>query len=152
MTFDELLAEGDSVPTDGWDFSWFDGRATEERPWWGYAALMAGRMNGPGAALDIGTGGGEVLSTVPRLPPLAVATESWPPNLETARRRLRPLGIHVVAAADSHLPLASSSFDLVVSRHPVATYWSEIARILRPGGTYLSNRSGPVRCAHSPTS
>ena len=36
-TFDELIAEGDAVPLAGWDFSWFDGRATEERPPWGYA-------------------------------------------------------------------------------------------------------------------
>lgn len=35
-TFEELLAEGESVPVEGWDFSWFDGRATEERPPWGY--------------------------------------------------------------------------------------------------------------------
>lgn len=36
--FDALLAEGEAVPLDGWDFSWFTGRATEERPPWGYAA------------------------------------------------------------------------------------------------------------------
>ena len=35
MTFDEEIAEGLAVPTDGWDFSWFAGRATEERPGWG---------------------------------------------------------------------------------------------------------------------
>jgi hypothetical protein len=33
-TFDQLLAEGGSVPLEGWDFSWFEGRATEERPRW----------------------------------------------------------------------------------------------------------------------
>ena len=29
--FEALLAEGASVPVEGWDFAWFDGRATEER-------------------------------------------------------------------------------------------------------------------------
>ena len=55
-----------------------------------------------------------------------------------------PLGGHVVAVADQPtLPFAAGSFDLVVSRHPVVTLWDEIARVLRPGGTYLSQQIGP---------
>ncbi|WP_320778777.1 hypothetical protein [Streptomyces sp. CRN 30] len=57
--FEELVAEGAAVPTDGWDFSWFEGRATEARPSWGYARAMAGRLARARAALDIQTGGGE---------------------------------------------------------------------------------------------
>jgi SAM-dependent methyltransferase len=105
-------------------------------------------MEAATAALDIQTGGGEVLATVSRPPVLLVATESWPPNLERARRTLHLLGAAVVAVADAgDLPFAVSSFDLVVSRHPVVTGWSEIARVLRPGGTYLSQQvgSGSVR-------
>jgi len=33
-TFEYLVAEGADVPVEGWDFSWFEGRATEERPPW----------------------------------------------------------------------------------------------------------------------
>ncbi len=83
--FDELVAEADAAWVDGWDFSWLHGRATEERPSWGYVRLMAGRMARARVALDIQTGGGEVLATAPRLPPVTVATEGWPPNL-LARR------------------------------------------------------------------
>jgi hypothetical protein len=36
-TFEQLIAEGESAPVEGWDFSWFEGRATEERPRWGYS-------------------------------------------------------------------------------------------------------------------
>ena len=104
---------------------------------------MAGRMARATAALDIETGGGEVLATVAPRPPLLVATESWPPNVAIARDRLRPLGVHVVAVADAPtLPFAAASFDLVVSRHPVVVLWEEIARVLRPGGTYLSQQIG----------
>jgi hypothetical protein len=91
-TFEELLAEGDAVPVEGWDFSWFDGRATEERPSWGYSRLLAERMAGAAAALDVQTGGGEVLAQIPHPPPVLAATESWPPNIEIARRNLAPLG------------------------------------------------------------
>jgi hypothetical protein len=73
-TFEELLAEGEAVPTEGWDFSWFAGRATEQRPSWGYAKLLAERMAKAEAALDIQTGGGEVLASIPAAPPVLAAT------------------------------------------------------------------------------
>jgi SAM-dependent methyltransferase len=142
-TFEELVAEGAAVPLEGWDFSWFDGRATEERPPWGYARLMGERLADASAALDIETGGGEVLATAARFPPLLVATESWPPNVAVARDRLHPRGGHVVACADAPaLPFRDASFDLVTSRHPVVVLWEEVARVLRPGGTYLSQQIG----------
>jgi SAM-dependent methyltransferase len=142
-TFEGLVAEGDAVPLEGWDFSWFDGRATEERPPWGYARMMAGRMSEASAALDIQTGGGEVLATVAHPPRLLVATEPWSPNLGRARQNLAPLGASVVAVSDNDdLPFAASSFDLVVSRHPISTNWSEVARVLRPGGSYLAQHVG----------
>jgi SAM-dependent methyltransferase len=142
-TFEDLLAEGASVPTEGWDFSWFRGRATEERPTWGYSALLADRMAVAGAALDLQTGGGEVLAGIPKAPEVLRATESWPPNLEIARRTLRPLGGVVVEAEDTaDLPFPDASFDLVTSRHPTTVLWHEIARVLKPGGVYLSQGIG----------
>lgn len=142
-SFEELIAEAVAVPVDGWDFSWFAGRATEQRPSWGYARLVADRMAAATAALDIQTGGGEVLATVPRPPALLVATDAWRPNVAVAAGNLRPLGASVVEAADeSGLPFRDRSFDLVVSRHPVRTRWDEVARVLRPGGTFLSQQIG----------
>jgi SAM-dependent methyltransferase len=142
-TFEELIAEGAAVPVAGWDFSWFTGRATEERPSWGYHQILAQRMARARAALDIQTGGGEVLAGIPTVPPLLAATESWPPNIGVAAKNLRPLGAHVVAADDEPaLPFADAAFDLVVSRHPVTTWWAEIARVLRAGGTFVSQQIG----------
>ncbi|MGC4896779.1 class I SAM-dependent methyltransferase [Micromonospora sp. DT31] len=143
-TFEDLVAEAQAAPVDGWGFSWLRGRATEERPPWGYARLVGDRMAGVGAALDIDTGGGEVLAEVPTPPLLLVATEAWPPNVPVARRNLRRVGATVVRVADRPpLPLRDEAFDLVVSRHPVHTWWSEVARVLRPGGGYLSQQIGP---------
>ncbi|OAH13784.1 class I SAM-dependent methyltransferase [Streptomyces jeddahensis] len=143
--FEELVAEAEAAPVEGWDFSWFEGRATEERPSWGYARAMGERMARASAALDIQTGGGEVLASVPKLPPVTAATEGWPPNLAKATALLRPRGAVVVAAPeDAPLPFADEAFDLVVSRHPVRAHWDEIARVLQPGGTYLSQEVGPA--------
>jgi SAM-dependent methyltransferase len=139
----ELIAEGESVPLAGWDFSWFSGRASEERPPWGYARLLAGRLTDANAALDVQTGGGEVLSGVASAPPVLVATESWPPNVVAAKANLARVGGRVVQADDeSDLPFQPESFDLVVSRHPTETVWDSIASVLRPGGSYLSQQVG----------
>ncbi|MFJ2026572.1 class I SAM-dependent methyltransferase [Streptomyces sp. NPDC087897] len=143
--FEALVAEADAVSVDGWDFSWLDGRATEQRPSWGYARAMADRLGRAHAALDLQTGGGEVLASAPKLPPVTVATEAWPPNVARATALLHPLGAVVVADEDEPpLPFGDAAFDLVVSRHPVTTWWEEIARVLTPGGTYFSQQVGPA--------
>ncbi|WP_328967715.1 class I SAM-dependent methyltransferase [Streptomyces sp. NBC_00239] len=143
--FDKLVAEAESVSVDGWDFSWLDGRATEQRPSWGYQHLLGERLARAEAALDIQTGGGEVLAGAGPLPRLTVATESWAPNVAKATRLLHPLGAVVVADSDEPpLPFGDEAFDLVSSRHPVTIWWEEIARVLRPGGTYFSQQVGPA--------
>ncbi|MEV4891447.1 methyltransferase domain-containing protein [Nonomuraea sp. NPDC055795] len=143
-TFEDLVDEAASVSVEGWDFSWLDGRATEARPSWGYQRLMAQRLAGATAGLDIQTGGGEVLAGAARLPSLMVATESWAPNLAKATRLLHPRGCVVVSDPDEPpLPFADGAFDLVTSRHPVTVWWEEIGRVLAPGGTYLSQQVGP---------
>ncbi|MFF7201668.1 class I SAM-dependent methyltransferase [Streptomyces sp. NPDC008141] len=144
-SFEDLIEEAAAVSVEGWDFSWLEGRATEQRPSWGYARSMGERMARASAALDIQTGGGEVLASVPVLPPLTVATEAWPPNVAKATALLRTRGVAVVADPEEPpLPFADEAFDLVVSRHPVRAYWQEIARVLRPGGTYFSQEVGPA--------
>jgi SAM-dependent methyltransferase len=147
-TFEDLVAEGAAVPTEGWDFAWFEGRATEARPSWGFARALGDRLAGATASLDIQTGGGEVMDFAlgqgGKAPLLAAATEGWPPNVTKATALLRPRGIVVVAAPeDAPLPFADDTFDLVSSRHPVNPQWAEITRVLQPGGTYFGQHVGP---------
>jgi SAM-dependent methyltransferase len=112
-------------------------------PTLGVLAAARGPDGQQTAALDVQTGGGEVLAQIPHPPAVLAATESWPPNVEIARRNLAPLGATVVAVDDdADLPFPADSFDLVVSRHPVQTRWDEIARVLTPGGAFLSQMVG----------
>jgi len=144
-SFEDLVAEADSTSVAGWDFSWLDGRATEERPSWGYQRLIRDRLATVSAALDLQTGGGEVLAGAGPFPPAMAATESWPPNAALATKLLHPRGVLVVATPEeSVLPFAADAFDLVTCRHPNTVYWTEIARVLRPGGTYLAQHVGPA--------
>ena len=144
-TFDELIAAGEAADVTGWGFSWLEGRATEERPPWGYARLLGERLRDARASLDLQTGGGEVLAEAPSFPLVAVATESWPPNASAATARLHARGVAVVVAGDEPpLPFAGGAFDLVTSRHPARIWWEEIARVLTPGGTYFAQHVGPA--------
>jgi Methyltransferase domain len=144
-SFEALITEAEAAPVTGWDFSWLDGRASEERPPWGYARMMADRLTRSRASLDLQTGGGEVLAEAGAYPPVAVATEAWAPNVAVATARLHPLGVAVVSHdGTSALPFGDESFDLLTSRHPIGTDWGEVSRLLTPGGTYLSQAVGPA--------
>ncbi|HEY8319759.1 MAG TPA: methyltransferase domain-containing protein [Amnibacterium sp.] len=143
--FDDLVAEADASDVTGWDFGWLEGRATEERPPWGYARLLAHRLGQVRSALDIDTGGGEVVGAAPVLPERMVVTEGWPPNAERARALLGPRGVEVVETPQgAPLPFPDGAFELVTSRHPVRPDWAEIARVLQHGGCYFAQHVGPA--------
>jgi SAM-dependent methyltransferase len=140
-SFEELVADADAQPL-RWDFSYLDGRAVEDRPSWRYfdrvtaAATTAARM------LDIETGIGNVLADLPRLPLLTVGTDAHRPSVLEAGPRVRARGAHVVEAG-MWLPFRDEAFDLIVSRHPVETPWSEVARCLGVDGRVISQQVGP---------
>ena len=61
----------------------------------------------------------------------------------TARTLRRVAATVVAVTPGAGLPFRAAAFDLVVSRHPVRTDWAETARVLRPGGAFLSQQIGP---------
>ncbi|WP_147919184.1 methyltransferase domain-containing protein [Ruania zhangjianzhongii] len=140
----------------GWDFSMLDGRLQAEDPPWDFegdclAALRragrAGRSGGPGRAADLGTGGGErVLRLLADLPagerPELTATEGWAPNLPVAAENLATVGVPVVAydaEQGDRLPFSSASLDLIMCRHEAVDF-TEVARVLAPGGVFLDQQ------------
>lgn len=106
--------------------------------------MLAARLARARAALDVDTGGGEVVAEAPLLPAWMCVTEAWPPNAARARELLVPRGVQVHETVDGEdLPLPDESFDLVTSRHPVRPAWEEIHRVLVPGGHYFAQHVGP---------
>jgi SAM-dependent methyltransferase len=144
-SFDDLVGEAARTPIDGWDFRWLAGRAHEARPSWHFFELVAERARAVTSMLDLEVGSGGMITALPTVAALTVGTESYAPNVAGASHNLRRRGAHLVwpETRQRLLPLRSNTFELVTSRHPVATWWSEIARVLAPGGTYLSQQVGP---------
>lgn len=135
---DRLIGDVARQPLSGWDFSALVGRAVSESLPWDYLELARSAAARCDRALDVDTGGGEVLASV-EVPRGSAALEPYPPNLPLARERLLPYGIEVRARSDHRLPYEDNAFDLVLNRHGDLEP-SEIARVLRPDGRLLSQQ------------
>jgi SAM-dependent methyltransferase len=149
---DDLVTQAMAAPFSGWDFSWLSRHASTRPPAWDYRRRVADLARSAHVMLDMGTGGGEVLSKLSARAPRTVATEAWPPNVPVAARRLRPLGIPVVqddgaqdnmSQADGddrgRLPFRDGTFGLIANRHE-AFRAAEVSRVLAPGGTFITQQ------------
>jgi SAM-dependent methyltransferase len=133
----------ETEPFAGWDFSHLDGRMIDAPLPWDYGTLAADRLDHATTVLDLDTGGGErLLALSDHWPATVVATEGYPPNVALARSRLTAAGATLVdleMSDDVRLPFADASFDLVLNRHG-AFPADEVARVLRPGGIFLTQQ------------
>jgi SAM-dependent methyltransferase len=155
---DDLLAcwraEEQPQPS-GWSFADLEGRMTTDPTPWAFDDLCVAALGRARHALDLGTGGGEqLLALRARLLaaggtfPTTTATEGWPPNVEVARAALAPAGIDLVAFGQPDgrpdaepMPFDDGAFDLVLDRHE-AYHPEEVARVLAPGGVFLTQQVG----------
>jgi SAM-dependent methyltransferase len=136
-TYTDLVGAAVDVSIRGWEFSWQDGRTEGPEASWSYPDQARALLRRATSALDLDTGGGEMLAELAPLPPHTVAVESWTPNVPVARDRLTPFGVSVL----TELPGGEEEFDVVLSRHGRLPA-EDVARLLRPGGTLLSQQVG----------
>lgn len=145
MTQEDLVEQwkkDEAATFEGWDFSYIKDRKNEEKEPWSYEALSRELVQKSEAVLDMGTGGGEIFSSLAPLPKHSVAIEGYKPNVEVARRRLEPLGVKLLEVDESYeLPFVDGEFDLVLNRHS-AFKASEVFRILKSGGSFLTQQVG----------
>jgi SAM-dependent methyltransferase len=122
----------------GWDWSRTNTRMGSFG--WAYTDVLGEYIRPDDRVIDVGTGGGEVFSTVAR--PHDVALDVHMAMLEVARERL-PCSL--VAGDQRALPFRPASFDVVADRH-VGVYPLEVLSVLRPGGYYVTQQPGTRIC------
>ena len=148
MSREQLLEQWraqEEIPRSGWSFEHLVDRVHDSPTPWDYPALCRAEITAASRVLDLGTGGGEFLSTfLDVLPRDTTATEGWLPNVPVAAEALEPHGIDVVvydAEHDDVMPFQDDRFDLVINRHE-SYRAAEVARILAPGGVFLTKQVG----------
>lgn len=142
QSFEQLIQTAYAQAFEGWDFSYLSGRWESDSLTWDYRAIVEKHLPTASALLDMGTGGGEFLSSLSPLPKQTYATEAYPPNIKAAREQLEPLGIVVEAVEDDEkLPFEDDEFDLVINRHEAYSV-PEVLRILEPMGLFITQQVG----------
>ena len=112
----------------GDDLAWFTARA---------AAVP------PGVALDVACGGGFSTRALAAAGHRVLATDLTPESVAAARGGTAAATVGWAAGAAERLPVATASVDLVgcrIAPHhfaDIAAFVDEVARVLRPGGTFL---------------
>ena len=149
-SFESFFSEALSAPVSGLSFKWIRNRSAIEPLPWSYEKEASIHAAGAVSMLDMGTGGGEVLSGLAKRARFTVATESWSPNVRIAAARLRPLAIPVIVVegapdnleqddAAGSLPFRDSAFEFIANRHE-AFVAAEVARLLLTGGTFVTQQ------------
>lgn len=123
---------------EGWD--WSRSRTRMGDLGWSYPDILRGYATDGRRVLDVGTGGGEIFSAVAKRTDVALDVSL--DMLAVARTRLP---CPVVAADQVAMPFMDESIDVVAARH-VGAEPTEVLRMLRPGGVFVTQHPGGSIC------
>ena len=127
---------------EGWNFSQVN--IDYEPIPWDYSSIVHSYLKPNDKVLDIGTGGGEIfLSLAPNFGE-GIGIDQNPTMIETAKANQSRLGvknINLIEMEGSNLQFKPDEFDIVLLRH-LQVYVSEIVRVLRPGGYFITQMVG----------
>jgi len=139
--FIKLYQEAMDTKLEGWDFSFLKDRVSTATLPWNYKNTVLSYLKTAHYLLDMGTGGGELLSTLHPLPLYTYATEGYKPNVLLAKKRLEPLGINIYQITDNELPFDENFFDLIINHHAAFSI-KEIYRVLKLKGYFITQQVG----------
>jgi SAM-dependent methyltransferase len=126
----------------GWDFSAM--RTDRDPVPWEYEQVVRRYVGAEDRVLDTGTGGGERFLTLAPSFGSGVGTDHDPEMVRVARENTPPGlrgKVRFELMADEALTLPPGSFDAVLNRHS-AVFPESVARMLRPGGVFVTQQVG----------
>jgi SAM-dependent methyltransferase len=139
--FNFLINEAEH-PISGWNFSYIRDRIVNDPLPWSYTSILIPLIRKSTSLLDMGTGGGDFLSSLIPLPKKTRATEAYAPSLSTAKKNLEPLGVEVYFLTDERkLPFDNDEFEVIINRHEFYDP-DEVFRILKKGGLFITQQIG----------
>ncbi|GEP25119.1 class I SAM-dependent methyltransferase [Lentilactobacillus diolivorans] len=126
----------------GWDFSHLKRRWNNEKLPWDYRQLVLQSLTPNKMLLDMGTGGGELLSSFHHPAHQTAVTEAWQPNIDLLRKKFEPIGVTVypVKQADM-LPVHNQSVDIITNSHNAFNAKS-VANKLNSTGLFITQQVG----------
>ncbi|WNB91116.1 methyltransferase domain-containing protein [Bacillus sp. NEB1478] len=144
----EMYVNVAQKPFSGWDFSFVTetGRMSSNMLSWSYGSMVIPLIRDANSMLDMGTGGGELLSKLQPFPEMICATEAYLPNVPIAKKRLEPLGVKVhQIGEDNVLPFTDRQFDLIINKHEEYSP-KEVRRVISNDGVFLTQQVGGTDC------
>ena len=143
MSLQELKRLAESLPERrGWDFSFV--RDDVDPVPWSYREVARRYLSPLQRVLDIGTGGGEQFLALAGHYGSGVGIDADPEMVAIAEGNTPPAvacRVKFLAMDAAALEFPANSFDVVLNRHAPA-YPAEIARVLRPGGVFITQQIG----------
>lgn len=128
----------------GWDFSSIQKEFWQESLSWSYSEIVKQYLKQEMDLLDMGTGGGELLSTFNHPFSRTHVTEGWEPNYQLLLKTLEPKGVKVkFVQEDDLLDFPDNSFDIVLNSHE-SFLVSEVKRVLKPNGLFITQQVGDL--------
>ena len=133
--------ETEQIGMKGWDFSYLKDQSWSEKLPWSYRDQIVQFLNSDDKLLDMGTGGGEFLSTIPHPFELTSATESWEPNISLIRSKLEPKGIHIYPVKNQEDLPDGKKFNMIINSH--TSYDPQtVADTLEKDGIFITQQVG----------
>lgn len=139
LTIEELKGVADSVgELRGWDFSRV--KSKRDPVPWNYAAFVCNYLSADTELLDVGTGGGEQISSFRQ----GIGIDPDPKMVDAANQTLKSAQIKNLRFQErsaERIPFDGESFDIVLNRHaPIVP--QEVLRVLRPNGHFVTQQVG----------
>ncbi|MGX7163627.1 class I SAM-dependent methyltransferase [Enterococcus massiliensis] len=139
-----LQSEKNQQNFSGWDFSYLENKYAQDETPWNYYELVKRYLQPEMQLLDMGTGGGELLETFHHPYKRTSVTEGWGNNYRLLLERLQPKGVDVRFVQDGELlPFKDKHFDFVSNSHAFFNF-SEVKRVLKPGGYFITQQVGDL--------